>query len=336
MKRIITATVIACMACVVTTSDVCAFVKKNPSNNDRYQEVKDVSNSSLKQLAKSTLVLMKKEDAEKLLRQERLPTLREKGIPFYPDPLSHFSFKVRPSRTVKYASQPSIGLCSGFLIAKDVLVTAGHCPSDKKNMVWVKNYQYNSNMEIKITPDDIFSIVEVLEKKFSNPTPVYERVIDPRFEDTTPDSWDYSNVVDYAVIKIGQKKDILEKNEYLTPRLEGKTKAGDELIVIGNPLGAPTKITTAGSVLHWHKKVIITDLDAYMGNSGGAAINQDTRKVEGILVRTGPSFTRGEKEDSYVIKYSEKERVASNELTELTPMFLIPNIEKYIGKPNNP
>ena len=50
---------------------------------------------------------------------------------------------VKISEDVRFLDQPAIGSCSGFLIAPDILVTAGHCINsmeEAKNVVWIFDY----------------------------------------------------------------------------------------------------------------------------------------------------------------------------------------------------
>lgn len=50
---------------------------------------------------------------------------------------------VEISEEVRFLDQPAIGSCTGFLIAPDILVTAGHCINsmeEANQFVWVFNY----------------------------------------------------------------------------------------------------------------------------------------------------------------------------------------------------
>ncbi len=57
-----------------------------------------------------------------------------------------FQNRMNVCSSERFAHQPSAGRCSGFLVADDLLVTAGHCIEsqlDCDSYLWVFNYKVN-------------------------------------------------------------------------------------------------------------------------------------------------------------------------------------------------
>ncbi len=164
--------------------------------------------------------------------------------------------------TEKFAKQNTVAMCSGFLVGKRTLVTAGHCirnANDCKNFRWVFDYATTSKDQtrITVTPKNVFTCKKVISQH-------------------------YDDIEDYAVIELD--RDVSDRTP-LTFRKTGTIAPGTSVMVIGHPSGLPTKIADGASVrsldTHWFK----ANLDTFAGNSGSAVINTQTGEVEGILVR---------------------------------------------------
>lgn len=162
----------------------------------------------------------------------------------------------------RFTDQPEIGECSGFLVAEDILVTAGHCVKsqlDCDNNVWIFDYVKGNLADNIIQAKDLFRCKEVLFQKL-----------------------DSSDKMDFAVIKLDRKTDRLP----LKFRTEGVVENETPLVVIGYPSGLPAKIDDGGVVKKNDNNVFfLADLDTFGGNSGSPVFNAKTGEVEGILVR---------------------------------------------------
>lgn len=171
----------------------------------------------------------------------------------------------------RFAQQPTVALCSGFLIAEDVLVTAGHCIKDMTDCTrnkWVFDYKITNGNDVntEINKDNVYSCKSILAQKLEN------------------------NGQDYAVIKLDRA---VYGREPLKFRRDSKVTAGTSILVIGHPSGLPTKIADDANIREISENgYFVTNLDTYGGNSGSAVINKSTGEVEGILVR-------GEKDYEY-------------------------------------
>lgn len=170
----------------------------------------------------------------------------------------------------KFADQPLAGDCSAFLVADDILATAGHCVLDSfgsiknatnescKNHKWLFDYAADKN-GVKVKDLDVANLYSC------------EKIIYAEYDEN-----------DFALIKLDRKvegRPVLELN----PK---KTKNTAQLFVIGYPSGLPLKYAgDAGIFQNKNKTFFSTNLDTFGGNSGSPVFNAQTNVVEGILVR---------------------------------------------------
>jgi V8-like Glu-specific endopeptidase len=164
----------------------------------------------------------------------------------------------------RFSKQISAANCSGFLVADNKLVTAGHCiksEADCKSFKWVFDYkvEYSDQGKVNVSKSSVYSC---------------KRIISRSLESYTKD--------DYAFIELDRK---VEDRQPLKVRKSGKISKGDDLVVIGHPTGLPTKIADGAKVRSLQGKFFVANLDTYGGNSGSAVFNVQTEEVEGILVR---------------------------------------------------
>lgn len=169
----------------------------------------------------------------------------------------------------RFAQQPTTANCSGFLVDKDKIVTAGHCirsQSDCESNTWVFDFKVDHEFQSEV----------IVDKKS-----VYKckKIISQSLDSATKD--------DYALIQL---KKVVEGKEPLAFRTSGKPKVGDELVVIGHPTGLPTKITDGAQIRSVNDVYFVANLDTYGGNSGSAVFNATTGVVEGILVRGAQDY----------------------------------------------
>ncbi|MBS3915509.1 MAG: trypsin-like peptidase domain-containing protein [Bacteroidetes bacterium] len=170
--------------------------------------------------------------------------------------------------SVRFQDQPAAGFCSGFLIAPDILVTAGHCiksKEDMENTVWVFDYTsdvyYNKSANyITIPESNQYKVVEILDTKLTN---------DASY--------------DYCVVRLDRRTD---RKPYKF-RTGGELGFDDWIAMIGSPMGLPLKVADSAHVTNNEiPTYFLTDLDVFGGNSGGPVFNFNGF-IEGILVR-GP------------------------------------------------
>lgn len=173
--------------------------------------------------------------------------------------------------TEPFVEQSTAAFCSGFLIAPDLIATAGHCirtTSDCTNTSFVFDFAYRTAN----TPPETAAKDDVYTCK---------RVIRSTVESVGSD---------FAVVQLDRP--VTGRNP-LRIRQSGQVNLNDPLVVIGHPAGLPTKIADGAYVRSNTATGYFTaNLDTYGGNSGSAVFNEDTLEVEGILVRGEVDFVR--------------------------------------------
>lgn len=171
---------------------------------------------------------------------------------------------------VNFLDQAACSNCTGFLIAPDVLVTAGHCiekMKDCNDYVWVFDYTkdlYHSKYSGNITleKEDIFTCEDILSTTLVR------------------------NGGDYAVIKLNRKSN---RSPYRF-RVSGKIGMYEDVFMIGAPSGLPLKfadnawVSDNDATHHFE-----ANLDAFGGNSGGPVFDR-AGWIEGILVRGASDY----------------------------------------------
>ena len=168
-----------------------------------------------------------------------------------------------------FVSQPIGCFCSGFLVAADVVATAGHCvksDSDLRSMRFVFGFR----MQDATRPNTTFGADDVYEGK---------ALIGRKLTDSG---------TDWALVRLDRP---VVGREPVPVRKTGKVPERQKLFVIGHPCGLPQKYAP-GAVVRDNSAAshFVANLDTYGGNSGSPVFNAVTRTVEGILVRGETDF----------------------------------------------
>lgn len=167
-----------------------------------------------------------------------------------------------------FANQPSPGFCSGFLVAPDIVATAGHCISSSSECGGTA-FVFGFVMTDATTPvlavpaSEVYFCTQIIAREQSD--------------------------ADWGLIRLDRK---VTGHTPLTLRQSGQIASGDPVTVIGHPVGLPRKYTGGATVRdNSQPGYFQANLDAYGGNSGSAVVNALTLEVEGILVRGNADFT---------------------------------------------
>ncbi len=181
----------------------------------------------------------------------------------------------------KFAEQPTSSIaCTGFLVAPDLMLTAGHCMLDRgevKNKAtdkcqdfdWVFDYSINKKGDnpLKGHADSIVRCKEVIYG-----------IHEPKGE----------NRKDYALIRLNKKMN--GRHSFRPGNLE-ELYEGKRIAMLGFPTGIPLKYASDAFIKKMNPKKVYFEgtVDAVGGNSGSPVI---TRKGEllGILVRGNSDF----------------------------------------------
>ncbi|MBX3021949.1 MAG: trypsin-like peptidase domain-containing protein [Bdellovibrionales bacterium] len=213
---------------------------------DYYQ----ISNSAVRKRADATVALM------------RAATLRVSGETTYitTNPFGQ-SFGLCASEP--FYNQETAAYCSGFLIAPDTVVTAGHCVRNEascNNTRFVFGFAMPNSQNVPRTVPSamVFSCKQLVH------------------------SVSYAQGEDFAVVRLDRPVTHVAP---LSFRTQGSVSVGEDLMVIGYPLGLPVKIAGGAQVREVRNEHMVANLDTYGGNSGSAVFNSVTGAVEGVLVR---------------------------------------------------
>lgn len=152
--------------------------------------------------------------------------------------------------------------CTGFLVAPDIVVTAGHCitSADVNNVKFVFDYALNNSGQLRkeFEASEVYSAKEIIARKKRSPGP------------------------DYSIVRLDRS---VSNHSPLKLRGSGSLKVDDGVYVIGHPCGLPLKYAGGAKVRAYPDKTnFVANLDTYGGNSGSPVFNSASHEVEGILV----------------------------------------------------
>jgi hypothetical protein len=156
--------------------------------------------------------------------------------------------------------------CTVFLVAPDIVVTAGHCLNSndflEKYVIFGFRMIDQKNCTTIVNRKNVYKVKKIIAHQLRN------------------------DGMDYAIIKLDRKV------EHIIPlRVSDKeVKKGDWLYVLGHPCGLPLKYAPCARVMSTSNKIYFNaSLDTYGGNSGSPVFN-DSGDVVGILVRGETDF----------------------------------------------
>ncbi len=160
-----------------------------------------------------------------------------------------------------FQNQPSPGVCSGFLVAPDLIVTAGHCvgcEGDIQELAAVFGFIMTdaNTAVIQFEPEDVYFCQEQVVGQYGVP--------------------------DWSLVRLDRP---VTGHVPLRLRRTGKVAERQSLLMAGHPLGLPRKYDMGATVQgNWEQSYFSANTDSFGGNSGSAVFNLDTLEVEGILV----------------------------------------------------
>ena len=170
----------------------------------------------------------------------------------------------------RFRDQITAANCSGTLIAKDVILTAGHCFAERgldcKGYDWVFDYRLSNSSTNKfiIPKNNVYKCKQIIKLKIEN-----------------------QKNIDYALIRLDRA--VLDRRP-VNIRLTGEIERSSTIAAIGHPRGLPTKIATSGNLLEIFPDSFRTNLDTYTMNSGSGVFNEKTGELEGVLISGSLDF----------------------------------------------
>ncbi len=236
-----------------------------------YFEIKD---QKIKELTKSTPALVRRNSMKKLANGD----FKMIGPKFTGN---RFNF----CTDAKFSDQPHNANCSAALIDHNKILTAGHCidkvstggdyssgPSDYYVVFDYKRTSKNTNTYI-IPKENVFKV----KPKF----PYY--------------NFDFSkHDIDLTILELERSVDV-DLRKTLKVNTNYSYRTGNELFIVGYPLGLPLKYAEGGEItknMQKKKNTFRTDLDIFSVNSGSPVFDKESNEIIGVLVRgTGANYT---------------------------------------------
>lgn len=172
----------------------------------------------------------------------------------------------------RFFEQTVIGNCTAFLIAPDVMVTAGHCiisESACENSAFIFGYDsdkvYKSNHSLTSKVEDVYFCESVVKLKY-----------------------EVNFGLDFSIVRLDRK---VKDREPLKFRESGRIGYWDKVYVIGHPAGLSTKVSMDAKIRdNAYNAYFEANIDSMIGGSGSPVINQSTGLVEGILINGEADF----------------------------------------------
>lgn len=160
----------------------------------------------------------------------------------------------------RFYHQPFVANCSGFLVAPDIIVSAGHCFETKDKCTrhhWVFDYKVDEENQrnVSVNSGDVYKCKEVLDQKLTDK-------------------------LDYAIIRLDR-----EVSDRTPLKIASEIKIDSPVVMIGHPSGLPQKIADSAEVRSVSETEFKANVDAFQINSGSGVFNALTGEVLGILVR---------------------------------------------------
>lgn len=165
----------------------------------------------------------------------------------------------------RFSKQVTAPTCTGFLVAPDIIATAGHCVSknpDCKNYSWAFDFKLAASTDLTTTipKNSVYRCKSII---------------------TSVQNSSAKN--DYALIRLDRA---VTDRMPLEIRRSGKVADGTRLVLIGHPKGLPMKIAPGAIVrANTATNFFVATTDSYAGNSGSPVLDAQTGVVEGIHVR---------------------------------------------------
>lgn len=198
----------------------------------------------------------------------------------------------------RFVDQPSPSMCTGFLIAHDLLVTAGHCvelPNFCSDYQWVFGFEFDPKTNSagkNIKENDVYKCKKVVSN-FLN----------------------MDILLDYAIVQLDRS---VKDRSPLEIRTSEKIQDESSIFVIGSPSGLPLKIADSANVRsNSHPFYFNANLDTFQGNSGSGVFDATTGTVEGILVRGEEDFEFNREKFCIEAKKCENNKCRGEDVTRI-------------------
>ncbi|MBY0515542.1 MAG: ankyrin repeat domain-containing protein [Bacteriovoracaceae bacterium] len=212
----------------------------------------------------------------------------------------------------RYANQPTPAMCSGFLVGPDLIVTAGHCARGYRTCednTWVFGFdvdQATASSGVNIPAENVYRCKKIVNQILNG-----------------------MSGNDHALIQLDR---VVSDRAPLKFRTEGKIADNTPIVVMGHPMGLPTKIADGANVrTNVHPHYFVANLDTFGGNSGSAVFNTDDLVVEGILVRGETDYVYNPSKMCQEVNVCKDDNCRGEDVTRITDIIELAQGEKVLN-----
>jgi hypothetical protein len=237
--------------------------KKGIYKEDDRKDMYDVKDAKVLQDAASVIAMFFSKD---------VVTTPGGAVRLATQPLRDFlkeQYELPPCKRERFTDQPTGAFCSGALIDRDLVLTAGHCIGTAEyaieNVAFVFGYRMRTKTELDvILADDVYHGLQILDREESKNG-------------------------DWALVKLDRP--VSAKHRPLL--IHGASVSeGDALFVIGHPMGLPAKYAAHAQVTgDAGTPSFLANLDVYGGNSGSPVFDAN-HEIVGVLVEGQADFVK--------------------------------------------
>ena len=256
---------------------------------DDRKDLYQVSDQPMLDLADSTVGLIPARSISVNTDDQNFSTIKTSPYTYWMKPQNKLCTHER------FYGQATGPFCSGSLIGEDLILTAGHCLWDQKScdstrFVFGFAKVEKSTDVAKVKTSDVYSCKKLLHTEYSG------------------------DGADFALVQLDRK---VTDHAPLTLNRSGVLNEGTKLVVIGHPMGLPTKVAGGAQVKDASPNEFFTaDLDTYGGNSGSAVFNTNTLEIEGVLVRGALDYVK--KNGCFVSNVCDKPSCKGEDVTKIS------------------
>ncbi len=176
----------------------------------------------------------------------------------------------------RFRDQPAAAICSGTLIAPDLMLTAGHCYTNNSicnNASWVFGFRATRDNKYSIKKTEIYKCKEVVYRELN-----------------------IEAGLDFTVVKLDRE---VKGHRPVSLRQTGSAIVTTPLVLIGHPRGLPTKIADNAFVTAVNGNILMSNVDAFTGNSGSGVFNAQHDFLEGVLSFGKEDYVEDEKHSCF-------------------------------------
>ncbi|HNT97775.1 MAG TPA: serine protease [Elusimicrobiales bacterium] len=221
---------------------------------------------SLQELADSVVALMDKSAI----------AYDEASGAYKPLKLSTVDRRMGLSSGAEFSGQKSLSFCSGALVSRDLVLTAGHCINNDPSHAHYFNKVYvvfgwrqtgRGEYDQTFSPDQVYEV---------------ERLLAHKLDGSIGNMDTYR---DYALISL--KRPVPGRSPLTIERSHGEgLREGAYVFASGYPMGMSVKVTDPGdaTIREIGRNGYATDLDAFGGSSGGPVFDSVSRRICGVVI----------------------------------------------------